>query len=295
MKNKNLIILAAGKPNHGNLPILLTEVNGQMLFDWQLNALSGFENTIPQVVVGFSSEQFENLSERAEIYTNERWHNTGSAYSLLKANLSGDSTIVSYADILYRPIIIDRLNKSNSDITIAYDSLWKQRYIGRPKNDLTNTEKVIVSKSTLLKTGPEVSVESADGEFIGLVHFQGNAMSFLRDLQNKRDESLEKISLPDLIELMRLKGLSSSVIDVEGDWAELNESKDVAHFILGTKAETLDRLSNMVSKSVVLDQFSFQVSDWNNDSSNLQFYRCRKSFKIFFVFTSRSQRFKPLH
>ncbi len=269
MKNKNLIILAAGKPNHGNLPILLTEVNGQMLFDWQLNALSGFENTIPQVVVGFSSEQFENLSERAEIYTNEKWHITGSAYSLLKANLSGDSTIVSYADILYRPIIIDRLNKSKSDITIAYDSLWKQRYIGRPKNDLTNTEKVIVSKSSLLKTGPEVSVESADGEFIGLVHFQGNAMSFLRDLQNKRDESLEKISLPDLIELMRLKGLSSSVIDVEGDWAELNEAKDVAHFILGTKAETLDRLSNMVSKSIVLDQFSFQVSDWNNDSSNI--------------------------
>ena len=55
-------------------------------------------------------------------------------------------------------------------------------------------------------------------------------------------------------------------MDVNGDWAELNEPADIARFALGTKAQTLKRLRPMVSKSRIEDQFSFTVEEWNVNS-----------------------------
>jgi choline kinase/phosphohistidine swiveling domain-containing protein len=266
--SQNLIILAAGKPHRGELPVLLTQVNGQTLFDWQINALS-VSDPYPQVVVGYAAEEFNKLSERAQFRTNEKWESTGSGYSLLSADLSGDSVIVSYADILYRPSVIEVVRQSNSDVTLVYDSCWKQRFVGRTEKDLIGAEKVIVSDCALLSAGQNLPVDWAHGEFIGLVHFQGVAMECLRSLQNQNNTSLGKMPLSGLVEWLRLQGLSVSVVDLEGDWAELNEPKDVAHFILGTKAETLDRLSKMVSKSVVLDQVSFTVADWRENTRKI--------------------------
>ena len=128
MDNQNFIILAAGKPFLGETPVLLSEVNGQTLFDWQINALSSVSSALPQVVVGYAAEKFKKLSGRALLRLNDKWHSTNSGYSLFSADLSSDSVIVSYSDILYRPSVIERLRESESDVTLVYDSCWKQRY-----------------------------------------------------------------------------------------------------------------------------------------------------------------------
>ena len=269
MDNQNFIILAAGKPFLGETPVLLSEVNGQTLFDWQINALSSVSSALPQVVVGYAAEKFKKLSGRALLRLNDKWHSTNSGYSLFSADLSSDSVIVSYSDILYRPSVIERLRESESDVTLVYDSCWKQRYTGRAEQDLINSEKVIVSESDLLNAGQDIPFEWAHGEFIGLVYFQGAAMKCLRNWQSKINKPLENMPLSGLVEWLRLQGLKVSAIDVEGDWAELNEPKDVAHFILGTKAETLDRLSNMVKKSVVLNQVAFMVGDWHENPKKI--------------------------
>ena len=53
-------------------------------------------------------------------------------------------------------------------------------------------------------------------------------------------------------------------VDVDADWAELNDPRDIARFLLGTKAETLDRLKNLTKLSTIFDQISFNVKDWKN-------------------------------
>lgn len=267
MSTENLIILAAGKPQQGDKPALLTQVNGQTLFDWQINALSA--DTHPQVVVGYAAAEFRQLLGRAIFYTNPKWETSGSGYSLFSADLSGDSLIVSYADILYRPALPERIKQSSADITIAYDSHWKQRFVGRTEQDLIAAEKVMVAENLVLRTGQNLPVEWAHGEFIGLVRFQGAALKQLQHLQKQNDPSLERLSLAGLVEWLRLQGASTEAIDAQGDWAELNEPKDIAHFILGTKAETLDRLSHMVSESIVLDQVAFDVEQWNNSPESI--------------------------
>jgi glutamine kinase len=266
--SENLIILAAGKPHQGKLPALLAQVGGRSLFDWQINALTT-DDVFPQVVVGYAAEEFKKISGRANFCINDKWETSGSGYSLFSANLSFESVIVSYADILYRPSILGQIKQSNSDVTLVYDSDWKQRFVGRTEEDLVSAEKVMVSEGVLLRADQNLHVEWAHGEFIGLVRFQGVALEHLRRSQSQESASLEKLSLLGLIEWLRLQGVSVSVVDVQGDWAELNEPKDIAHFILGTKAETLDRLSKMVNKSVVLDQVAFTVANWQKNPQQI--------------------------
>lgn len=268
MPSDALIILAAGKPHHGDKPSLLIEVNGHSLFDWQVRAFANSHGR-PQVVIGFAAKKFKNLSKNVIFYKNEKWETSGSGYSLLSADLSGSSVLVSYADILYRPSIIKKLQASNMDVTFVFDSHWKQRFIGRTEDDLISSEKVIVKNGVLLGAGQGLPFAWANGEFIGLVRIQGKAMHCLQSMQNGDNSSLEAFSLSELIEWLRLQGCSTAAIDVQGDWAELNEPEDIAHFILGTKAETLDRLSTMVSDSIVLEQLSFTVSDWVSKSESI--------------------------
>ncbi len=269
MIKENFIILAAGKPHQGNKPALLTKISGISLFDWQLNALAATD-TFPQVVVGYEEDEFKKLTERAVFHTNSNWEKSGSGFSLFSANLTGSSIIVSYADILYRPSILDQIKQSTADITLVIDSHWKQRFVGRTERDLQSTEKVMIDNAgSILGIGQNLLVDRSHAEFIGLVKFQGAALEHLRCLQEELPDYLEKHSMSELVELLRLEGMTTASVDVQGDWAELNEPKDIAHFILGTKAETLARLSGMVKESLVLEQVSFTVADWEENPSGL--------------------------
>lgn len=266
MNKKSFILLAAGKPHQGKEPALLTEVNGKSLFSWQLNNLSS--HTIPQVVIGYAADKFKSLSNQAYFHENTEWESTNSTASLLCADLSAQSIVVSYADILFRPDLLQQLESSSSDITLVYDSVWQQRFIGRSKEDKVITAKVILSNDgQLLRVGQDLPVSWVNGEFIGLVHFQGAALNYVRELQKNHLDSVKNLSLSDFVELLRLQSFDINVIDIKGDWAELNEPQDIAHFILGTKAETLYRLSHLVKQSKVLDLVAFTVSEWQENAN----------------------------
>ncbi|GGE70788.1 choline kinase/phosphohistidine swiveling domain-containing protein [Paenalcaligenes hominis] len=259
---EQFIILAAGKPHQGEQPSLLTQVKGQSLFEWLITTAA--PTIQPQIVIGYAADYFAQLASRTTLCFNPKWQCSGSGYSLLSANLSGEAVLVSYADILYRPNLVKQFQQSNTDITLAYDSHWKQRFADRKKEDLINAEKVIVSNQQLLRTGQQLPLDWASGEFIGLVRFQGTALTTLQALQDNPPCFLESLSLSELVEWLRTQGCSTTAIDVQGDWAELNEPKDLAHFILGTKAETLARLRHMVKYSLVLDLIAFTVADWRS-------------------------------
>ena len=60
-------------------------------------------------------------------------------------------------------------------------------------------------------------------------------------------------------------GFKAIGLEVQRGWAELNYSFDLSRFMLGTKAETLDRLSGLVKKSKILKQISFNIKDWKKN------------------------------
>ena len=128
--------------------------------------------------------------------------------------------------------------------------------------DLEKTEKLIVNQEAVVKIGQQLSSDWASGEFIGLAYFSRKAADKIICLSKSMPSSLVKSHLSEYIEFFRCNGLSIEAFDVRGDWAELNEPKDIAKFILGTKAQTLSRLQGMIKNSLIQDQVSLTVKDW---------------------------------
>ena len=102
--------------------------------------------------------------------------------------------------------------------------------------------KSIFSEDKINLLGSHIDPETANAEFIGLVYLSKKAIQELisiKDELKENDSSLRKANLSSLIELLRIRGFEVSCVDVNGDWAQLNEPQDLAKFILGTKAQTL--------------------------------------------------------
>jgi hypothetical protein len=72
-------------------------------------------------------------------------------------------------------------------------------------------------------------------------------------------------TLPDLIRRLLRDGLNVAAVDLEGDWAELDAKQDLARFVLGTKAESLERLRAMQHGGEIGPLVAFTMRGWRSD------------------------------
>jgi choline kinase len=215
-------------------------------------------------VAGYQAEAIRARYPELPVVENPDWEDTGSGASLLVADFPAEGPLlVCYSDILFRESVPGALAAVDADIAVAWDSAWERRYAGRAAEDLARCEKVVVHGERVERLGADLPVDWTDGEFIGLVHFSPRAVERLLCLRENAPKSLRRRHLSDYIEYLRGAGLSVVGVDVVGDWAEFNEPRDIAHFILGTKAETLSRLRGMVRHAVIQDQVACTVNEWN--------------------------------
>ena len=263
---QQIIILGAGPPHRGESPAALIEARqGTTVLDWALKALGAKAGEVT-FVAGYQADAVQARHPELHVAENPNWQTTGSGGSLLSTPFSGGrDMLVCYSDILFRSRIIRQLALSRAQVTIVWDSHWRRRYAGRSREDLERCEKVCVTGDRISRLGADIHPQWADGEFIGLVRFTPEAVAELKKLQADPLESLHRVHLSGLLEYLRSRGAEMQAIDVAGDWAEVNEPRDIAHFVLGTKAETLSRLREMVSSAVIQDQVSFSVTQWRED------------------------------
>ncbi|GJM33466.1 MAG: hypothetical protein DHS20C18_24670 [Saprospiraceae bacterium] len=261
----SVIILGAGRSqNNEDHSALRETAQGSRVLDWLIQAYSEIEAGF-QFVGGYKLDEIEKHYPGFLYIENKNWRNTGATGSLFQAEIPQEGDLlVSYSDILYRKDIIKKVLTNKGDVVVAIDSAWKDRFRGRLQEALESCEKVTFAKDKITRLGAELDVELANGEFIGLVKFGENILPELKKLTNLSSEYLLKSNLSGLLEWLRLKGKEIHLIDVEGDWAELDDPRDLAHFVLGTKAQTLERLSGLVTKSKILDQVDFKVEDWDS-------------------------------
>jgi len=141
----------------------------------------------------------------------------------------------------------------DADIVFGVDSCWTERYESRSESDIQLAE--------------TVEIENFEGkpsivEFTGLIYFRSEVVNLLSEL----DENDIGDNLIDLIYYLQGMGLSVKTFDVAGQWSELNSPNDVARFVLGTKAETLDRLKPLVNKSYIGKQVKFTSARWHDEA-----------------------------
>ena len=266
----SVIFLGAGRPYQGDQHSALRNASGHTrVIDWLIHATDAVVETA-HFVGGYQLESIQERYPELRYWVNEDWQSTQSAYSFLQVDLTGQrNCLVSYSDVLFRRSLTTALSRSQADICVAVDTHWRTRFTGRTEADLQRCEKVSLHKNSITRLGADIPLALALAEFVGCVHFGPKAIDFLVENQATLRQQFQRGNLSDLVEMLRCNGMLVKAVDVQGDWAELNEPRDLAHFVLGTKAQTLRRLRRMVRCSRIEDQVSFTVAEWQADARKI--------------------------
>ena len=263
----NIVILGAGRPHRGVVPAALRpDREGATALEWLLDALGAKASEVT-FVGGYGADEVRERYPSLRMHVLNDWERSGGAASLLSTPLnSGAETIVAYSDILVRPALVASIIEGSGDVTVGWDSSWRYRYPGRRRSDLARTEKVNVLDGAVQRCGPAIELKGGVGEFIGLVRLSPLATAEMTSHRSKLLRALpRRARLSELIEVLRLNGMSVDGIDAKGDWAEIDDPSDIARFVLGTKADTLDRVGRLVTRSRITQQVTRTVAQWESD------------------------------
>lgn len=265
-----IVILGAGKPLVGEENPALRQASPSIkVLDWLLHAVSPVVNYVT-FVAGYKVDDVVNRYPDFNYVVNKQWSSTGASQSfLLGCENQGGDIYASYGDILFHRALVHEVRAADADVCVVVDRHWKSRYENRSQGDMERCEKVCLAGTQVCRLGSDIPASMADAEFIGFVKFGARVVQYLSSTGVSIPEEVASSHLTGLIEFLRIKGFVIDSVDVSGDWAELNEPADLAHFILGTKAQTLHRLQGVVKKSRIEDQVSFTVADWQEDSNRL--------------------------
>ncbi|MEW6999749.1 PEP-utilizing enzyme [Colwelliaceae bacterium BS250] len=241
-----MYFLGAGRPAQGHKPAALRSIAlNTKAMDWQLHSVESVVDVknitflggyhVEEVIKDYTLLKYQVISD---------WEQSSVLHTFLRAQFTGRSILVAYSDTVFRKKNIEALVKVDADIVFAIDSCWKERYELRSETDIQSAETIIINDQLV--------------EFTGLIHFSPAIAELLPTLS----ENEVGRTLIDLIHYLEKCGYSVATHDVAGHWAEFNSARDIAHFILGTKSETLARLEPLVKNSHIGSQVSFTSLDW---------------------------------
>lgn len=282
------IVLGAGGPREitaamENPRCMLYDTEGVRVLDWILRALR--ENSVDDIcfVGGYRIEEIARKYPDLRYCYNTNWQFNNVLDSLLYAEREFDSEFLcTYSDIVYFPDSVRTLlDARQGDLTLMVDPQWKTRYHNRTREDQLQAEKIWRDRQQHLRFGKSIDPsKEVLGEFIGLCWFSEKAAEYLRknvsELRRNYDSrrfhearNIHSAFLTDLFQEMAAQGLKIVLCNVEGRWAELNSPQDIAQFIFGSKAETLQRIRPIVKKGQLCDQIHFSIHDWQENKPEL--------------------------
>lgn len=228
------IIIAAGKgtrlfPLTKNTPKSLIEVgNGITMLESQLHSLK--ENGIKDVtiIVGYKAEQIEakikKYSNDFNINTvyNPFYDTSNNLISVWMArHFMQEDFITINGDDIFKPVVIENLLKSESNITMVIDE--------KPEYD-DDDMKVVHKNGLVQQVSKKIPPEEANGESVGIIKFTGKGRQIYIDTLEEmvRDEENMNAFYLKAIQQIINKGypVNFSLCKAD-DWGELDFHPDL--------------------------------------------------------------------
>jgi len=242
----NAIILAAGRgerlrPHTLTKPKCMVELFGKTLLENQLSVFRkcGIENIC--VVTGYKSKfiKYKNV----DYIKNPDFMNTNIVESLFTAvDKFTESTIVSYGDIVFEEKILNKLIHSTHDFSIVIDKKWEKYWKIRFDNPLDDVESLkLDDDENITSIGRKITnINELEGQYIGLMKFQYNAVSKIKAFYTKSKAIFENTHsnplnsslsfknsyMTDFLQGLIDDGEKLKAITIENGWLELDTLND---------------------------------------------------------------------
>ena len=238
------IIIAAGSAKRlglytKKLPKGLLDVNGKTILKRQINLLKNKKIQEIIIIIGPHKEQFKFDDVK---YVEDKEHEKHDVLLSLMAakNEINEEVIIIYSDILFDEKILDQVINSKSDIGIATDLNWEQKYENRTDHPKEQADNVIIEQNKIIKIKKNISKimnNQINGEFIGILKLSNKGSTIFvnqfNNLEKKQPNpfhdalTFEKAYLTDMIQEMVNQDIVIEPIIVDGNWCEIDTPQDL--------------------------------------------------------------------
>lgn len=267
-----VIILGAGRPLDGQTPSGLRHTDRhQKVLDWILHA---FKRLAPEIVYvgGYRAAEVAEQYRDLHFVFNEDWETTGALASLFKAPLSADCDhYVCYSDIVFRGDLVSQLRAIDSHrVGIAVDRTFLlQRGDDAHRGGTTKEQVTLESDNRVTGILMSSASNKAIAEFVGLMRLPREVMPKILELAPVAAGVRKRQHLSALVEELCRVGVSVEAVNAARHWSDLDSDMALSRFVLGTKAETLDRLRERVRNASIEPQVRFSVGRWRQDAARV--------------------------
>ena len=238
---RRMIVLAAGRGTRlgaltDEMPKCMVPLEGTPLLSWLIRQA---RDVVPEVVVvrGYQGQRLP-AEDGVVFVDNPEFATTNMAYSLWCArDWFDDGFLLSYSDIFYNASVLAAVARSPAPIGVAVDRQWLPYWRRRFEDVVLNAETLRWGKAgTISDIGrrPE-RVEDIDGQYIGLLAFQGTGVRALREYMQDRTvrtvrdapPPLEAMYMTDVLRGLIDAGHEVVGISVNGGWLEVDTPNDL--------------------------------------------------------------------
>lgn len=241
-----MIIVAAGqgirlRPLTNNKPKCMVEYDEKPIIDYILDAADHCNITDIAVVNGYKKEVLESyLEDRGcTFFTNEEFDVTNMVTSLFTAKeFMNDDLIISYADIVYKPEILEKLMASNADFSVVVDNEWKELWSLRMESPLEDAETMKTRDGNIIELGKKpISYDEIEGQYIGLMKVSKSALSKLIKFYETLDRSkiydgkdFYNMYMTSLIQMVIDHIMDVTPVFINGGWIEIDSVEDISAY-----------------------------------------------------------------
>ena len=180
------IILAAGqgtrlRPLTNDRPKCMVKYQNKPIIDFILETMNNCKLSDIALINGYKNDVLENYlkDQSLTFYTNEIFYKTNMVSTLFCAkDFMDDDLIISYADIVYKEEVLEKLIDSKDDFSVVIDRKWKELWSQRMENPLDDAETLKIKNDKIIELGKKPnSYEEIEGQYIGLIKISKNIIN----------------------------------------------------------------------------------------------------------------------
>ena len=235
-----VIILAAGRGTRlgyhtKEIPKGLVDVNGKSIIERQIELFKKNDVTEIIIVRGYKKEKF--CWNDVTFIDNEDFANNNQLASLVLAlNMVSGNVLILFGDLIFEQTILDQILASSSDISIAVDLNWKERYDENRNNQFPALAEIENDKITRISENKSLARKKLSGEFFGIMKLSSKGSKILKDVIEKTKNYKGKFHDSDSFTMGKIPDIIQEIIDLEfvvkpilvdGKWFEVDTILDL--------------------------------------------------------------------
>jgi choline kinase len=238
-----MIILAAGqgtrlRPLTNDIPKCMVKYEDKPIIDYIIQVAKKCNINNIAVVDGYKKEVLEEyLSDKTlTFYTNNEFHSTNMVSTLFCArDFMNDDIIVSYADIIYKKEVLEKLIKSKEDFSVVVDRKWRELWNQRMNNPLEDAETLKIQDGKIIELGKKPkNYSEIEGQYIGLIKISKNILNevinFYKTLDKNKiydGKNFDNMYMTSFIQMIINNLLDVKPIFIDGGWVEIDSVEDI--------------------------------------------------------------------